>query len=113
MGDVWYTSTDGTVYYMGMFRQCYVLKSLDISNFDISNVTDMHSMFQFCHSLKTIYTAATADWSGTTADSTDMFTGCSALVGGNGTAYNASSVTAAYARVDGLNGAAGYFTAKE
>ena len=35
-----------------MFRDCYKIKVLDLSNFDTSNVTNMGSMFRHCESLK-------------------------------------------------------------
>ena len=41
-----------------------------------------------------------------------MFYGCTSLVGRNGTVYDSSHTDATYARIDGLNGNAGYFTAK-
>jgi hypothetical protein len=41
-----------------------------------------------------------------------MFRGCTSLVGGEGTVYDSSHVTAEYARVDGGVSAPGYFTEK-
>ena len=55
--------------------------------------------------------AGGTDWSGV-ATSTNMFSYCRELEGGNGTAWSGSNVTAVMARVDGLDGQAGYFTAK-
>ena len=37
-----------------MFRSCRSLKSLDLSNFNIKNVINMHGMFLGCKSLKTL-----------------------------------------------------------
>ena len=37
-----------------MFSECYHLKSLDLSNFDTSNVTTMRSMFNWCKSLMSL-----------------------------------------------------------
>ena len=37
-----------------MFRSCKSLKSLDISNFNTSKVSDMRYMFYYCESLITI-----------------------------------------------------------
>ena len=34
----------------GMFSECFKLKSLKLSNFDTSNVIDMHLMFHRCES---------------------------------------------------------------
>ena len=36
----------------GMFYDCYSLISLDLSNFNTQNVTDMNRMFYRCKSLK-------------------------------------------------------------
>jgi len=44
------------------------------------------------------------------SSSVTMFSGCVALVGGSGTAYDASHVNVAYARIDGGTSAPGYFT---
>ena len=96
-----------------MFIDCSALTSLDVSSFDTSNVTDMEGMFEFCSALKTIYATSGTDWSSSSADSSSMFCGCTSLVGGNGTVYDSSHTDATYARVDGLNGNPGYFTAKQ
>ena len=37
-----------------MFRNCESLKSLDLSNFDTSQVTDMNNMFQNCYTLTSL-----------------------------------------------------------
>lgn len=37
-----------------MFDSCYRLTTLDLSNFDTSNVEDMYSMFYYCSNLTTI-----------------------------------------------------------
>jgi surface protein len=38
----------------GLFSHCASLTEVDIRNFDTSNVTDMHDMFSYCDSLHTI-----------------------------------------------------------
>ena len=38
-----------------MFSDCESLESLNLSNFDTSNVTDMRYMFDGCYKLRTIY----------------------------------------------------------
>ena len=93
-----------------MFCNCYALTSLDLSTFNISSVQKMDSMFRECRNLETIYTANETDWSATEASSVNMFLNCSKLVGGNGTNYSESNVTAIRACIDGLNGKQGYFT---
>ena len=64
----------------GMFCDCSALTTLDLSNFDTQNVTDMNSMFLRCSALTTIYAS---DKFVTTACISDyyMFTGCTNLVG--------------------------------
>ena len=93
-----------------MFENCKALISLDLSSFNTANVTDMSYMFAGCEALTTIY--CNKDWTeGKVTASDDMFTDCDALVGGNGTAYNAGKVNIEYARPDGLDDKPGYFTA--
>ena len=72
----------------------------DLSNLNTSKVTDMSNMFNGCSALDTIY--CNYDWSGLDVTSDNMFLGCTSLQG-----YNASNVSAAYAKPI-ANG--GYFT---
>ena len=91
---------------MSMFDCCSSLTSLDVSNFDISKVTDMRFMFNGCSNLTTIICDST--W--TAQYSTNMFDGCTRLVGGAGTAYDASHIDGTYAHPDGGLTNPGYFT---
>ena len=96
-----------------MFYQCAALTTLDLSSFDIRNNYVTAFMFSGCSSLKTIY--CNEDWSvSTTLTSSDnMFSGCTSLVGGNGTNYNdANPKDVTYARLD-EDGKKGYFTKKK
>ena len=88
---------------MCMFDECSRLTSLDLTNFNTENVTQMGQMFYQCTNLQTIYCNDT--WNSTTP-SQDMFSGCTSLVGGTGTPYNADRVTAAFAHPN----SGGYFT---
>ena len=88
-----------------MFYQCSSLTSLDLTNFNTENVTQMGQMFYHCTNLQTIYCNDT--WKANTS-SRNMFTGCTSLVGGTGTTYNAANSTAAYAHPN----EGGYFTMK-
>ena len=91
-----------------MFYNCKELTSLDISDFDTAKVTDMSDMFNGCAKLETI--KVSDEWSTANVDlSDDMFTGCTALVGGNGTTYDSTFTNKTYARIDGEN--PGYLTA--
>ena len=66
----------------GIFRECNNLTTITVSNnFVTNNVTNSYY----------------------------MFTGCTSLVGGNGTVFNSSYVDKTYARID-RSGTPGYFT---
>lgn len=95
----------------GMFNSCNSLTDLDLSGFNTANVTNMEVMFQSCGSLTTIYASDkfTVDKA---TNSTAMFFGCSNLVGGKGTAYDASHIDKSYAHIDGGMNNPGYFTDK-
>ena len=87
------------------------IKNLDYLN--VSEVEKMDFMFYNCSSLTTI--ECNNDWyknSVSFASSSYMFTGCTKLVGGNGTVYNPSEVSRFYAHPD-KPGNPGYFTAHE
>ena len=85
-----------------MFLGCNNLTTLDLSNFDTKNVTDMTSMFYDCNSLTAIYVG---DKFVTTAcgASENMFSGCKKLVGA--VPYDASKTDKEMA-----NYTTGYFT---
>ena len=93
-----------------MFSACYRLQFLDLNSFNIDNVTEMNNMFQWCNHLETIY--CNNDWSQNTGmAASSMFNRCDALVGGNGTTYDAAHQGVAYAHPDEV-GNPGYFTRK-
>ena len=94
-----------------MFYGCSNLTSLDLSTFRTSKVTDMENMFDTSSNLRTIY--VDDGWStAAVTSSTDMFNGCTRLVGGQGTTYDENHVDAAYAHIDGGPSNPGYFTEK-
>ena len=93
-----------------MFYCCTSLTRLDISNFDTSKVTNMNFMFLHCRNLKTIY-ASEKFRTVNVIESDKMFYDCGALVGGNGTKFNAYRINKEYARID-KPGQPGYFTQK-
>lgn len=101
-----------------MFSSCNALTSLDVSSWDTSKVINMNSMFYNCASLKTIYSSPSADWSKVSSSENMFFyyegtpSKRLTIVGGKGTKYDTTKTDASYARVDGLNGKPGYFTAK-
>ena len=83
--------------------------TLDLSNFDTSNVTNMNEMFADAQNLKTIYISDKFNTDKVTY-STNMFTNSTCLVGGAGTKYNSSYVDKTYAHIDGGTSNPGYFT---
>ena len=100
----------------GMFTSCTGLTELDLSSFDTHNVTNMYYMFGGgsvgtvpCANLVTVYVGN--EWStAAVTNSSGMFQGCTSLVGGKGTTYEASHVDKAYAHVDGGPSDPGYFS---
>jgi surface protein len=102
-------STAAATNFTSMFKGCVALTELDLASFETAGVTTMASMFEGDGALATIY-ATDELWTNTRAvNSTSVFAGCDALVGGNGTAYAASSVGGGRALVDRA-GQVGYLT---
>ena len=106
----WTTST--SVNKLGyMFNGCSNLLSLDLRGFNTSNVTSMVSTFQNCSNIQTIYVSSL--WStaklSNVSNSLNMFTGCSSIVGGNGTVYDSTVTNKTYACIDTAS-TPGYFT---
>ena len=94
-----------------MFRSCVSLTSLDLSNFNTGKVTNMSNMFYTCKELSTVYVGA--DWNtASVANGYEMFSGCTNLVGGKGTHYDANHTDYTYAHIDGGPSNPGYFTDK-
>ena len=89
------------------FLGCTALQTLNLSNFNTANVTTMSYMFQGCIALTTIYGG---DWVKKPGlQQINVFGYCASLVGGNGTTYDANHTDATYARIDRV-GTPGYFT---
>ena len=106
-------NTSNVTTMFGLFEDCSGLTSLDLSSFNTQKVTDMSWMFGECEHLKTIYVGD--GWTtATVTDSYSMFSGCTSLVGGIGTAYSDSNPKdKTYAHVDGGPSDPGYFTTPE
>ena len=95
----------------GIFFGCSSLTSLDLSSFNTSQVDNMLYMFSNSSNLQTVYVGN--GWSTAAVEySNNMFYGCTSLVGGQGTTYDANHVDKAYAHIDGGTSNPGYFTAK-
>ena len=94
-----------------MFYGCTGLTSLNLTSFNTANVCFFESMFHGCSNLTTIY--AGTKWSMISSMTPDenMFTGCTNLVGGMGTTYDANYTDGMYAHIDGGPSNPGYFTA--
>ena len=94
-----------------MFAYCDNLTTLDLSNFDTKNVTYMYGVFSGCQKLETIY--AGDGWNTSMLDNNNnVFRYCYKLVGGQGTMYNDTLTSCAYARLDGGKDKPGFFTKK-
>lgn len=88
-----------------MFDGCELLVTLNVSNFDVTKVTQALSVFQGCTSLKTIY--CNHVWNFPSAALTSsMFNNCTNLKGG--IAYDSNKITDDYATPKST----GYFTAR-
>ena len=71
----------------------------------------MRYMFSDSNKLKTIYSSNKFNTDAVTSNGS-MFSGCTSLVGGAGTRYDANHVDKTYARIDGGTSNPGYFTSK-
>ena len=101
-------NTNSLCYSNDMFNGCSNIKELDISGWNTSNVQRMEKMFYGCADLERI--TVSDKWSVKSVySSNNMFSGCTSLVGGNGTEYDANYVDATYACIDD-SGKPGYLT---
>ena len=87
------------------FSDCSSLQSVDLRNFNVSNVTNTKSLFSNCYQLRTII--CNDSWM--INESEGMFSGCTVLVGGKGFCYNSECTNVDFANP----GERGYFTAWE
>ena len=74
-----------------MFEGCSALKSLDLTNFNTANVTDMSFMFKGCSALKSL--DLTNFNTAKVTNMSFMFHGCSALTSLDLTNFNTANVT--------------------
>lgn len=93
-----------------MFISDTSLKSLDLSSFDTQNCIDTRQMFRDCYNLKSIYVSDTFVMT-KVYNSTQMFLNCISLIGGAGTTFVPSFIDGTAARIDGGINSPGYFTA--
>ena len=95
-----------------LFKGCSSLTTLELASFATRQVTDMSSMFQGCSSLKAVYVIQDYYyWETSDVESSEnMFLGCTSIVGGSGTSYDANNIDKAYACIDAVPRTHGYFT---
>lgn len=104
-------NTSKMEYMVSMFAEMKVTV-LDLTSFDVSKMRDCMAMFADCVNLTTIY--CNEDWAQTSSCPSwmadNMFSGCTALVGGKGTPYASANQGIEFAHPDGEGGKPGYFT---
>ena len=108
-----YINTKKLYFVSRMFSGCSSLEEVDISSFYFDYLEKASGMFKDCSSLKTIYCNWDFNYCEHLSDSKDMFAGCTSLVGGEGTAYDAAHTDATYACLDISVEWPGYFTPTE
>ena len=115
--DVSHFNTSKVITMGSMFQNCSGLTMLDLGSFNINKVENLSNIFRGCSSLTTIYVGG--GWflgDGTyNVDTSNMFYGCTSLVGGQGTHYNNNpfSEDYIYAVADNPSaGMPGYMTGK-
>ncbi len=91
-----------------LFRYCHSLKTLDLSSFSTKNVRNSNDLFTDSPQLQTIYVSDKFNL--TSIKSTNLFNGCVSLVGGAGTKYDPTFIDSTAARIDGGINSPGYFT---
>ena len=102
--------TDMTSMFSGTGTYTY---ELDLGQkFDTSNVMDMTEMF-YQNPATTIYATDDFVTTSTNGHGQGMFLGCTHLVGGAGTVYDANHAEEDYAHIDGGVSNPGYFTLKK
>ena len=84
-------STTAATNMSAMFEGCAALTTLDLNNFQTNRVTDMSRMFADDARLQSVYVSNTWVTTGVTS-SDEMFSNCTAIVGEDGTTYDASAI---------------------
>ena len=95
-----------------MFFGCSSLTSLDLSSFNTAKVSTMLQMFFGCSALTTVYVGSGWSLENMSYDGA-VFEGCTSLVGGYGTVYDAGSIDYTYAHIDEGSSNPGYLTGRE
>jgi hypothetical protein len=94
-----------------MFMGCTSLHEVDLTQVESTKLGTLVGMFYNCPNLKTIYVRS--DWQlNGDGSRTNMFTGCTSLVGGAGTVFDAEHTGGSYACIDSLPNIPGYLTVR-
>ena len=94
-----------------IFYGCKNLTILDLTSFDTNKVTETERLFYNCTKLNTIYVNTLKLNMSNVTNSKNMFYGCKAIEGSNGTKYDSSKIDVSMAHVD-VEGNPGYFSTK-
>ena len=105
-------NTQNVTNFQCLFMNCAELTTLDLSTFNTAQVEHMGQVFEGCSNLKTIYVDKDKWTTSAVTFGPRTFDGCTSLIGGAGTAYNAEQIDYTYARIDGGSGNPGYLTDK-
>ena len=99
---------------IGMFNGCSSLRTLDLTSFNTPNLEHTALMFYHCGNLRTIFATDgfRTDKITDRVNASNMFAGCTSLVGGSGTAYDEAHINKDYARIDRGADQPGYFRMK-
>ena len=99
---------------IGMFNGCSSLRTLDLTSFNTYNLQFTANMFYHCENLRTIFATDgfRSDRITDGVNASNMFAGCTSLVGGKGTVYDEKHLNKEYARIDGGPDQPGYFRLK-
>lgn len=100
-----FVNSDNLLKIGGMFEATKI-QQIDISNWNVTNVTDARELFKDCASLKRIQVAKYTNWQdkkqSSIERSTAMFSGCVSLEGSSGTHYTDGKDDLNYAKWDGI-----------
>lgn len=96
---------------IGMFNGCSSLRTLDLTSFSTYSLEFTANMFYHCENLRTIF-ATDGFRTDKIKSASNMFAGCTSLVGGKGTVYDEAHINKEYARIDGGTDQPGYFRLK-
>ena len=105
-------NTQNVTNFQCLFMNCSELTTLDLSTFNTAQVEHMGQVFEGCSKLQTIYVDKDKWTTSAVTFGPRMFDGCTSLIGGAGTAYNAEQIDYTYARIDGGTDNPGYLTDK-